>query len=187
MSITRKKLSTKNLLYIVLTTILIILVIFIESVRERGEVYELNYRLMTEAQRSRISNYSAIYTFLMFLLMAIVIYNFYNCIKFLMSFRVGKSLPIFLIFLTLTLVSFYLAFGAMRWVSISDVKLHLTGEIVVSAYFSVLPFIGMIVCSLLTDRIESFSDYLDTRRYYKNKEINDEKLLRLKKMMNDEF
>lgn len=187
MSIIKRKISIKNLIYIITTTLLVQIAIFIESVREHGEVYELNYRLMTDAQRFRISNYSAIYTFLMFLLMALVIYTFYNCIKFLMSFRVGKSLPVFLMFLTVTGVSFAFAFVLMRWVSIADVMLHKTGEVVVSSYLTVLPYIGMIACAYLTGKIENFSDFLDERKYKKNEKENDEKLIRLRKMMNEDF
>lgn len=182
-----KKFKKRDLICFVLSLILVVFAILFESVREHGEVYELNYRLMTDEQRARIFHYSSIYTVLMFLLVALVIYTFYNCIKFLMSFRVGKSLPIFLIFLTLTMISFSLAFVAMRWVLLADVKLHLTGEIIISSLKTVFPLIGMILCAYMTERIEDFSDYLDTRKYIKNEKENDKKLMRLKTMMNDEF
>lgn len=156
-----RRVEKKNKKYfeIALLIFLVVILFALEKNRIHGYIYEINYRLMTETQRNHIRIFSSIYTALIVVLLYFIVCSFWKTISYLISFRVGGDLLIFIVYLILTGVIFYFGFYNAIYLIKADSLLNRTGEVIISGYVRVLAILGIMVCNLFREILSKHSEF----------------------------
>ena len=156
-----RRVEKKNKKYfeIALLIFLVVILFALEKNRIHGDIYEINYRLMTETQRNHIRIFSSIYTALIVVLLYFIVCSFCKTISYLISFRVGGDLLIFIVYLILTGVIFYFGFYSAIYLIKADSFLNRTGEVIISGYVRVLAILGIMVCNLFREILSKHSEF----------------------------
>lgn len=156
-----RRVEKKNKKYfeIALLIFLVVILFALEKNRIHGDIYEINYRLMTETQRNHIRIFSSIYTALIVVLLYFIVCSFWKTISYLISFRVGGDLLIFIVYLILTGVIFYFGFYSAIYLIKADSLLNRTGEVIISGYVRVLAILGIMVCNLFREILSKHSEF----------------------------